>query len=75
MLTAALNALPTATGPLLWILTAVLGTFVLFVGITLAVALFHPDEKRREHARKILLDLLDFLRPSQRGGRPGRSRR
>jgi hypothetical protein len=42
--------------------------FALFIGVTLWVALFHPDRDRREHARKILNELLDVVR-SGRGRR------
>lgn len=49
------------------ILTTIGFFFVLFVGVTLWVALFHPDRDRREHARKILNELLDVVR-SRRGG-------
>jgi hypothetical protein len=42
----------------LWIAGAVVGAFTMFVGVTLAVALFRSDEARSKRARGILRDLL-----------------
>ena len=52
----AYGAGPTST------LTTICFCFALFIGITLWVALFHPDRDRREHAREILNELLDVVR-------------
>lgn len=42
---------------------AVIGTaMVLYTGAAVAVALFHPDRKRRAEARAVLDRLLRFLR-------------
>jgi hypothetical protein len=41
-----------------WVVCGVVAAFVVFVGITLAVALFHPDPSRSKRAHDILHDLL-----------------
>jgi type II secretory pathway component PulM len=61
------NLFTTGSGPAST-LTTIGFFFVLFIGVTLWVALFHPDRDRREHARKILSELLDVVR-SGRGRR------
>jgi hypothetical protein len=43
---------------MLWLFTSM---FVLYVGMALAVALFHPVETRRRHAADVLGRLLEFL--------------
>jgi hypothetical protein len=40
----------------------VVGAFVVFTGITLVAALFHPDEKRAARAMEILKELLRLFR-------------
>ncbi|MCY1140475.1 hypothetical protein OWR29_20960 [Actinoplanes sp. Pm04-4] len=50
-------------GPALgWVAAVALGAFVLYVGLTLAVTLFHPRAEVRRHAAGILRQLLTFLR-------------
>ena len=44
----------------------VAGTFVIYVGLTLAVTLFHPQPARRRHAAAVLRQLLAFLRRAER---------
>ena len=44
-----------------WMGCGVVAAFVVFVGVTLAVALFHPDPSRSKRAHDILYDLLAFL--------------
>jgi hypothetical protein len=39
----------------------VVAAFVVFVGVTLAVALFHPDPSRSTRAHDILRDLLTLF--------------
>ncbi|HEU4422779.1 MAG TPA: hypothetical protein VFR67_09615 [Pilimelia sp.] len=46
----------------LWIAGAVVGAFTAFVGVTLAVALFHSDDARSKRAQEILRDLLALTR-------------
>jgi hypothetical protein len=48
----------TAVAAAVWIVGAVVGAFTVFVGLTLAVALFHPDAERGTRAREVLHDLL-----------------
>ena len=45
-----------------WVGGGVVAAFVVFVGVTLAVALFHPDESRSKRAQDILCDLLALFR-------------
>jgi len=48
----------TAVVAAVWIVGAVVGAFTVFVGLALAVALFHPDAERARRARGVLHDLL-----------------
>ena len=41
-----------------WAVCGVVAAFVVFVGVTLGVALFHPDPSRSKRAHDILRDLL-----------------
>jgi hypothetical protein len=45
---------------------SVVGAFVVFTGITLVAALFHPDEKRAARAMEILKELLRLFRRESR---------
>jgi hypothetical protein len=48
----------TASGQAAMVAGFVVGAFVLFTGVTLGVALFHPKEDIRRHAAEILPHLL-----------------
>ena len=52
------SLLGTAVVGAVWIVGAVVGAFTIFVGLALAVALFHPDAERARWARGVLHDLL-----------------
>jgi len=41
-------------------LAVVVSVLLIFIGVTLGVALFHSDESARRHAKSILRDLLHF---------------
>jgi hypothetical protein len=45
---------------------AVIGSFIIFVGVTLFVALFTPNIRRAERAQEMFRALLDFLRRRRR---------
>jgi len=56
-----------AAGPWVGVFAAiVIGAFVVFVGMTLSVALFHKNQNRAEHAREILKDLLGLFSKASR---------
>ncbi|GHE98305.1 hypothetical protein E5082_24920 [Streptomyces griseoluteus] len=62
MLTALTALLPT-TGPLLWVLIAVLHIWITVYIVIVGVALLHPRRSRRREARQILDCHLLVLRP------------
>lgn len=56
-----LEILAKASGPALVIITVMIGVFVLYVGVTLGVTLFHRDEATRRHAASVLRQLLKIF--------------
>lgn len=60
---AALTALLTATGPLLWVLITVLLIWITVYVVIVGVALLHPRRTRRREARQILDCHLLVIRP------------
>lgn len=59
------SLLESSPNGLIWIAAYLVGRsaiFLLYIGISLGVALFHPDEKVRKHAEKVLLRLLDVFK-------------
>jgi hypothetical protein len=57
-----LESISPAVGGAAVMIACLLGAFVLYVGLTLAVTLFHPNPERRRHAAGVLRQLLRFLR-------------
>lgn len=50
---------------LIWIAAYVVGraaVFLFYIGLSLGVTLFHPDEKVRKHAKDVLVRLLDVFK-------------
>ena len=63
-----LTLLETLSPAMGWVAVAaacVAGTFVIYVGAALAVALFHPSAEVRRHAARVLRQLLRFLRSTR----------
>jgi hypothetical protein len=58
-----------AAGPGLICVAGLAGIFVLYVGVTLVVTLFHSDEKTRKHAAGVLRQLLHAVVALFRGAR------
>ncbi|MBL7516966.1 hypothetical protein I6A84_02185 [Frankia sp. CNm7] len=53
--------LESTTAGLIWVVAIAVGvtaSFVLYIGLALGVALFHPDDKVRRHAAAVLRQLL-----------------
>ncbi len=60
-----LEMLSPAMGWVAVVIAAIAGVLVTYVGVTLAVTLFHPDPSVRRHASRILRQLLAFLRSAR----------
>ena len=56
-----LERLSSAVPALIYLTAGIVGVRLLYVGVALGVALFHPDKMRRHHAANVLKRLLDFL--------------
>ena len=60
-----LETLNPAMGWAAVVVACVAGAFVVFVGATLAVTLFHPSAEMRRHSARVLRQLLAFLRSTR----------
>jgi hypothetical protein len=61
--------------PFLWVFAIVAVAPTAYLGVTILVALFHPDAARREEARLVLKDIITlFSRAGRRSGSRERGR-
>ncbi|MBM2621292.1 hypothetical protein JIG36_37895 [Actinoplanes sp. LDG1-06] len=60
-----LETLSPAMGWVAVVIACLVGAFVVYVGATLGVTLFHPRAEVRRHAARVLRQLLAFLRSSR----------